>query len=1043
MNPNDEVYCLHTSEIGKRDIFIPIILNNTAPSKVSIRRHDFDSGASNVIDYSGSHIQRATEIGHTKEGVEYYYIKIKKTGVYKLENIISKDGVDVRLYNRQVFVFSCPYANFKTVQSADYCTGDKETLELEVVGVPPLNVEYKRIVDSNGHRESNLKLNRVQPDKFESPLQKLPNGLKNVDSQILNSVDDKYLWAAPQQLSIPLNLTFDTASKQEYKLHRVVDGAGNELDLSERNSQIFTVHGRPAVKFQCSQTHPVNLLIGSKSVELPLALQGTGPFQLEYGFSGEKKTHKQKLTHGQSSISAYAPGEYTLASISDKYCEGQVIFPSTCQVAQPDLPSVKVIGTPIASECAGNNEIGMKFVAELTGAPPYVLEYVVTKHFGRSKTIVEKKREFIDRSRHIFSYTPTSSGEYTYEFTAIDDMHYKKQATHVSPFKQIVHPQPDAKFSSRSRQSVRTCLGEDLSVDVDLQGTGPFVLSWTVGKQLYSDTVEGNKYTIKLPPFERVGHHIVSLVKIQDANECVKDLEARDFTIDVRRDRPTAFFYTNQKALRTVEITEGSSTTLPIRLTGEGPWSVIYRNVEMGDKSKVSKRFTDPNAQIEVSNVGHYELLAVEDSICRGDVLENQYLVQWLDKPTISIPDGEAAELANGVYERSAVCQGTSDSIDVEFTGFSPFYASYKEFRSPVGRRDFQYLGTEEITPGMKRVHIPLKTSEAGKYRYVFEKLADQRYTTPFPLAKNIQIEQMVHATPTVKFTSKSTRKERTLCVGESLDSADMDPIYLEFTGVAPFSVELGIRLQSELHGRVLVIDDIMTKKFQLVLPQELKESGTYLISLMYVNDANGCASPVPVSDDTKLAIKALEIASISPVDSCDDVCVGDTIEFSLQGVSPFTVQYLFNGKPETVKAPNSKLTMIADKPGNITVVSVGDQRNKCRSFPKDVSRFIHEVPSSIVSGGKEIIENIHEGDMVQAVVDLVGTPPFDFEWRRSRLIWDKTNQRHYKGEVLESHMVYGVQEHRYYINTSVEGVIEVRKRLRVYKCDAVLLIIF
>jgi nucleoporin POM152 len=63
---------------------------------------------------------------------------------------------------------------------------------------------------------------------------------------------------------------------------------------------------------------------------------------------------------------------------------------------------------------------------------------------------------------------------------------------------------------------------------------------------------------------------------------------------------------------------------------------------------------------------------------------------------------------------------------------------------------------------------------------------------------------------------------------------------------------------------------------------------------------------------------------------------------------------------------------------------------------------------------------------MVQAVVDLVGTPPFDFEWHRYKLVWDQNKKRHYKGEVLESHNVYGIEEHRYYINTSVEGIIEV-----------------
>ncbi|KAG2234343.1 hypothetical protein INT48_000793 [Thamnidium elegans] len=55
---------------------------------------------------------------------------------------------------------------------------------------------------------------------------------------------------------------------------------------------------------------------------------------------------------------------------------------------------------------------------------------------------------------------------------------------------------------------------------------------------------EGKKYTLKLSPFDRVSHHVVSLVKIQDANGCVKDLESRDLTIDERYDGPIAFFLT-------------------------------------------------------------------------------------------------------------------------------------------------------------------------------------------------------------------------------------------------------------------------------------------------------------------------------------------------------------------------------------------------------------------------------------------------------------------------------------------------------------------
>lgn len=63
---------------------------------------------------------------------------------------------------------------------------------------------------------------------------------------------------------------------------------------------------------------------------------------------------------------------------------------------------------------------------------------------------------------------------------------------------------------------------------------------------------------------------------------------------------------------------------------------------------------------------------------------------------------------------------------------------------------------------------------------------------------------------------------------------------------------------------------------------------------------------------------------------------------------------------------------------------------------------------------------------MVDVTIDLVGTAPFDFEWRRYKLEWDARNKVYFKGAVLESHNVYGVNEHKYFIHTSTEGIIEV-----------------
>ena len=126
------------------------------PRSISLSRHDFETDTQTVKSYSGSEIIRATEIGNANQGIEYYYIRIRKPGAYKIEKIVAKDNVDVRMYSRTAYIFTCPQAQLSSTSKQDYCTGDVETLQLNVMGVPPLNVEYKRKINSG--RETKLKL---------------------------------------------------------------------------------------------------------------------------------------------------------------------------------------------------------------------------------------------------------------------------------------------------------------------------------------------------------------------------------------------------------------------------------------------------------------------------------------------------------------------------------------------------------------------------------------------------------------------------------------------------------------------------------------------------------------------------------------------------------------------------------------------------------------------------------------------------------------------------------------------------------------------
>ena len=150
-----------------------------------------------------------------------------------------------------------------------------------------------------------------------------------------------------------------------------------------------------------------------------------------------------------------------------------------------------------------------------------------------------------------------------------------------------------------------------------------------------------------------------------------KELQSRDIRIFVRRDRPTAFFSAEDNQSNTLLTTENAPAQLPLRLTGESPWTVSYRNVE--DKTGSVQVITvgDPNAYLPVRDMGEYEIVAVEDASCRGDVLPPNYIVRWIEKPTLRIAENQAELLHDNTFERRAVCAGTKDAIVVQFTGIS------------------------------------------------------------------------------------------------------------------------------------------------------------------------------------------------------------------------------------------------------------------------------------------------------------------------------------------------------------------------------------
>ena len=119
---------------------------------------------------------------------------------------------------------------------------------------------------------------------------------------------------------------------------------------------------------------------------------------------------------------------------------------------------------------------------------------------------------------------------------------------------------------------------------------------------------------------------------------------------------------------------EGKKVSLPVRLTGEGPWTVVYEYPagSGGATREETKTIRNANDFIEASNAGTYKLHAISDSVCPGsvDTSADVFGVSWLDKPKLHVTESDrVSAVSDTKYIKEAVCEGDEDSLDLSFSG--------------------------------------------------------------------------------------------------------------------------------------------------------------------------------------------------------------------------------------------------------------------------------------------------------------------------------------------------------------------------------------
>ncbi len=1002
LNPDHLSFCIGAQ---KPSTSIPIRINQTTPIQIDLIRVDLGTNANETITLSSKEIKRLkkhAEKGYSKNdhaNPRTLQYQVKQAGIYRLQKVIDESKLEVRRGSSEAIVLQCPTASMGPAPQHK-CKGDLSDFYLQVNATPPLKVKYSKTInrDDQGHT-----VLTIHPEHFVSPLvhQQTPGAL------IPQGFHKEVSWAKSQSISIPVNESLGVSGGWQYVLDEVQDASGNNANYSDVRSlesgqhkaskgqleQHFSVHERPRIALRgCDTQTPLKVERG-RILSLPIHIDSTGagkfddpPYELLYLFTPQKDllpdqkhasnaamkgAHIRDIRH---SFEIREPGLYSLVTINSKFCSGEVLEPSSCLLLNPPEPDLSITSAPIPDRCVGNS-IGLLVDLDLLGTPPFHVFYTVALRGGGTTPKMLEVNHFHTQ----LELKPSHAGHYTYEFGRVSDSVYRdtRSVLHKNLIlEQDVKPPPAARILDRNSPR-RACIGEPATFIVQMLGEPPFKVEYEIvhnGRRTKRslENIEERRTLLKTESLNEGGQYALALTSIEDSSGCKSGLED-EVKIEVGLQRPRASFGRIDGKID-VSALEGAQVDLPVKLQGEAPWTLSYRNI--GDPTgKISEKILrNSNDRIDVTAQGTYEILSLHDSTCPGsvDLDANKFSVHWMLRPSIRVAESPLILRVQDKYVKEGVCQGDEDSVDILFTGTAPFNVEYEQRHKP--RYGSQSMAVKKLSAGLDAASLQMETLQPGLYEYKFIKLGDSTYNHDHRKFTLLLLQQSVHPMPSASFTYPG--KTYRYCQEEE-EGDEVVPITL--VGQPPFHLELEIKHQTVSKPEFINVPHIASNSYNLRIPNRVLALGTHSVLVRKVQDSRGCQQTMDVNAP-HVQVSVADIPSISPLEEQSDYCVGDRISFSLSGSPPFNVFYNFQGHERKASVPNTDFRRIAEKPGVFLITAVGDSRstNACKA-KTNIAKTIHEMPSVRVSKGRTATVEIHEGGETEIQFDFGGTPPFHF----------------------------------------------------------------
>ncbi|CEH17446.1 hypothetical protein CBOM_03487 [Ceraceosorus bombacis] len=885
----------------------------------------------------------------------------------------------------------------------------------------------------------------------------------------------------PGTYTYTLHSVVDACGKSMHPATSESHGFASETIASR--AVVVHPRARVALK-SCSIDNPIKVLRNKlDDKKLRIEVSGDGAFDgpvhalLRYqSISGAAPSVKNlTLPAGTSEHALQGLGEYSIDSVGGAFCDGEVLAPSVCRAVDVPPPQADVTFHAIQDQCAGT--IGAKALVSLSGTPPFRLEMqesVADKPPQRSVKRIEAMRTEME-------LRPNLNGNVTYRFLKLDDANYAGVEIRDATFTQSIHPLADARFRPLSAQQqvsrttanqharnvknaatqaekvvLHSCDGDTATVEVEFRGSGPFTLGYSLKTGEGSTTSKATLHTIQniktgahrfdveMPKVAARSGGLVtmSLISVKDGRGCERALVGSDRFFDVQREKPTIGFEllgTRERA-NEVNLLQGEKARLPLRLVGNAPWTVNLALVDDVSSARTLD-LASSDALVEVDQPGTWELRSVRDAHCAGSVIaeRSKFHVHSIPRPTIAfdVDSGNLAPSGNDSLIRKAVCVGQPDAVDIVLTGHSPLSITYAhQITGHAGKRERQ---EKTLSSAQGAATLPLASDRSGWHTYDLTAVGDAYYpaavVSPGQRSRGLlRLEQMVHQAPSAVFVE--AKSSTSFCVGQALQAvsngeSSVLPL-VKLSGAPPFEVDFSVgHAAGGLGGlsrsrRNFHASDVRSTTHALsVAPDAFSfdKTGAWSVQLDRVVDANGCETLYGGSSGAKAVgweTTVVETPGIVSEENRSDFCVGENIPFTLQGASPWQIEYAFAGKTIRTTSNEARFSRFAEHPGTLQIKSVAHERSKCERDVRGMggmSKVVHALPKIRISQGRHYIQDLPEGNQAEINFHLEGEPPFSFTYSRTEPI-----DRNPRPRVLETHTVTNVQQTTYTLRTSQEG---------------------